>query len=78
MRLEEIRKSVESERVRLDRSSHELKELTGPVEMVIDILTEEPLPDQGTIEKVVSSLFIIRREMQRISDDIDEVVSREE
>ena len=61
---------------RLDSSRYELKELISIVELVTDALTRNDVNkvEPEDIDTALNSLFVIRRELQRISDDIGEVV----
>ena len=70
-----VRKSVAGERG-LDSSRYELKELISIVELVTDALTRNDVNkvEPEDIDTALNSLFVIRRELQRISDDIGEVV----
>lgn len=69
MRMDEAKKAIEKKWVRLDTCCHELKELTAAVTLAIDAI-----PEDGN-ETAIDSLFVIRREMQRIADDMGEIVT---
>lgn len=74
-RSDEARKAIERKWVRLDSCRHELKELTAAVGLVIDTLTkrESNETEPVDIENATDTLFVIRRDMQRIADDMGEI-----
>lgn len=76
MRTDQAKKAIERKWVRLDSCRHELKELTATVGLVLDALTKHDSneTEPADIENSIDSLFVIRREMQRISDDMGEIV----
>ena len=67
----EVRKEIETGWVALDSSRHELIELTSLVELIADVLTS----DDEVTEAAVDGMFVLRRELQRISDDMGEIAA---